>query len=131
LPRTPPPAVPQLGLVDSSARSMKVLAVIFAAVAVLLFAGVWYSLSAVDTSNMLALEATFGRGPSENFTYEGLYRQTLIIARWGMHAERLAYAIPSALLVISGLLFGWARDRSRLHSVTRHGASPTINQRRE
>ena len=43
-----------------------------------------------------------------------------------MRAERLAYAIPIGFLVISALLFGWARDRSRLHSVSRDEATPTI-----
>jgi len=105
---------------------MKLLALLLAALALLLFAAVWYVLSAVDTSNMLALQATFGRGPSETFTYEGLYRQTLVIARWGMRAERLAYAIPVGFVVISALLFGWARDRSRLHSASRDAPTPTI-----
>ena len=97
-----------------------------AVLGVLLLGAIWFVLGALDASNMHVTTGLFGRGPSEAATYDQLYRHTLVIARYAIRAERLAYAIPVALFVIAALLFGWARDRARLQSIKRDGDTPNI-----
>jgi len=104
---------------------LKHVALGIAVLGVLLFGVVWYALGALDFSNMYVLESHFGHGPTEQATYERLYQQTLVIARYAAGAQRFAYAIPASFLVVAALLFGWARDRKQLRSLMRSEATPT------
>jgi|CZKQ01.1.fsa_nt_gi hypothetical protein len=106
---------------------MKLLGIALITLGGLLLAGVWFALSSIHYSAQSLLHRDFGPGHPASVTYDQLYAWTMIAQNHAIDAERACGYLSAAFLIVIGvLLFGWAGDRKKLHSITKVKITRTV-----